>query len=270
MNDGNYSFIQYQNSSGTGPIERIDVFRASQPSGGFGVAGSGTTVQALCSQDHLAPGSNKVFRALFSRGSDATSLPALLETREVMNPAGLPDGSWEERLRDVDSTSPSYGSIMRIVASPNGDGSYNLVYEVRTPAPAPAPGLPSSDDPATPGIPVVPIASPLTQPVSQQNTALVDLAVPVSQLPPIDPSMAGNPLNATVRPDSTRAQIDSIFQKFTLGITSARFATWRNNFYIYESFGDVGLKATHPGTNLIGPAPSVSLISELLVFRAYR
>lgn len=259
MNDGNYSFIEYQNSDGSGPIERIDVFRCSQPSGGFGIAGSGTTVEALCSTDHLGPASNRTFRALFARGNGA-ALPALLETREVMNPDGFPHGSWEERIRDVDTTSESYGSIMRIVASPADDGSYDLLYELRSPTPA-------DEEPA---IPPTPITSPLLQPVSQVNPSLVDLGVPVNQLPPINTTVPGNPFNANVRPDSTRQQVDTLFAQFTMGIKQKRFETWRNNFYIYESFGDVGLKATHPGTNLTGPAPSVSLIQELLVFRAYR
>lgn len=256
MNDGNYSFIEYQNSLTQGPIDRIDVFRCSQPVGQFGVTGSGTTVQALAAIDHLSSNSNKVFRSIYSHGT-GTALPILLEMREEMNPHGFPLGSWDDRIRDLDRTSQTYGRILRIVVSPalGQPSTYNVVYEIRGTA------LPA---------PITQMTSPLTIPVSQQDNRLVDIGVPASQLPPIDSSIAGNPLSFSITPTVTRATVDQIFSTFSTSLRSVPFTTWRNNFYKFESFGDLGLKSTHPGTNLVGPLESVSLIQELLVFRAYR
>lgn len=256
MNDGNYSFIEYQDVLSQGPIDRIDVFRCSQPIGQFGVSGSGTTVQALAAADHLTPNSNKVFRSIYSHGT-GTALPILLEMREEMNPGGLPSGSWDDRIRDLDRTSPTYGRILRIVVSPavGQPNTYNVTYEIRgTGSPAP----------------LAQITSPLTSPITQQDNRLVDIGVPASQLPAIDSSIAGNPLSFSITPTASRSTVDQLFSTFSNSLRSAPFATWRNNFYKFESFGDLGLKSTHPGTNLIGPPESVSIIQELLVFRAYR
>lgn len=258
MNDGNYAFVEYQDAERTGPIDRIDVYRCSQPAGGFGVTGSGTKVEALCSTDLLTPSSNRIFRNIYSHGPGPTTLPALLETREEFNTPGLPVGSWEERIRDVDPASDSYGRIMRIVVSPvvGQTGKYNLTYEIR------GTGIPLAQR--------VPINSPLTTRVTELAPALVDLGVSLEQLPPIDMTLPGNPMTFVIDGKATRQSVNETFALFTNNFQTSALARWRSNFYKYESFGDLGLKSTHPGTNLVGPASSVDLIRELLVFRAYR
>jgi hypothetical protein len=267
MNDGNYSLAQFQNTLG-GPIDRIDVFRASQPAGKYGVTAAGTRVAALCGIDHLAPHSNKVFRNLYSRGQAATEpgkavLPALLEGRYGYELPGLPLGSWEDRIRDVDVKSPSYGRILRIVAERLGRRTYRLTYEIR------GKGLPPKERRL--------IASPLTRPVASIAPTLPDLGAPLEELPPIDADLPGNPLSFEITPNATRRDVDGLFEAFTgtaqgrEGITrGADFGRWRRNWYLYESFGDLHMKSSHPGTNLVGNAKTLPLLTETLVTRAYR
>ncbi len=118
-NDGNVSQLDVTDKLLGGPYYRIEVYRCSQPSGGYGVTASGSRVEYICGKDHLAPNSNRIFRYTFSLGDGSsvlTHLPSVLEGREEFNPDGMPNGSWEVRLRDIDPMSMSYGAVLRAVA----------------------------------------------------------------------------------------------------------------------------------------------------------
>src|SRR5947209_14299356 len=103
-NDGNVAQLDVEDQVPGGIYYRIEVYRASQPAGGYGVTLSGSRAEDISGRDHLREGSNRVFRYIFSvgnRDSHKSDLPVLLEGREELNPPGLPDGSWDIRLRDL-------------------------------------------------------------------------------------------------------------------------------------------------------------------------
>src|SRR5689334_1992129 len=101
QNDGNFSFLE-QFDSLTGIANRVETFRCSQPVGTYGITEAGSRVSAICGKDHLTSISNHIHRFIYSRGQTSKHLPILLEGREQMNPEGLPNGSWDSRVRDLD------------------------------------------------------------------------------------------------------------------------------------------------------------------------
>jgi hypothetical protein len=172
-NDGNVAQLDVADQVPGGVYYRIEVYRASQPSGGFGVTLSGSRAEHICGLDHLKPRSNQVFRYTFSVGDTNThksDLPTLLEGREEFNPKGMPEGSWEVRIRDLDAGSPTYGSIIHAVAAPAGQPrAYDIRYGLRL---------------ADPKINRVPVRSPLPQRLFELNPLLADLSTDLDQLAP--------------------------------------------------------------------------------------
>ncbi len=169
----------------------------------------------------------------------------MLEGREEFNPSGMPEGSWEVRLRDIDSLSPSYGAILRGIVSPIGAQGYDLRYELR-----PAPKVAKSQ-----------IVSPLARPISQINPDLRDLGSAVSVFPEpvtisegnLSSSQSNTDHHFEIKKPSTMALLDSNFSKIQETIRHPEFAKFLSNLDAYEEFGDFGAKPTHPGTNLVGP-----------------
>jgi hypothetical protein len=184
----------------------------------------------------------------------------VLEGREEFNPSGMPEGSWEVRLRDIDSLSSSYGAILRGIVSPTGAQGYELRYELR-----PAPKVAKSQ-----------IVSPLAQPISQINSDLPDLGSVISAFPePItisEGNLSSSQSNADhhfeIKKPSTIALLDSNFSKIEETIRHPEFARFLSNLDAYEEFGDFGAKPTHPGTNLVGP--NAKLAAESIFVRQYR
>lgn len=262
-NDGNVSQLDVTDTRSGGPYYRIEVYRSSQPVGGYGVTLSGSRVEHICAKDHLQPRSNQVFRYIFALGDEntnKTSVPVVLEGREEFNPEGTVDGSWDVRLRDLDPRSPSYGSVIRATVSPReGEMSYEVGFELRFADPRPNP---------------VPIFSPIGASITGLNPSLVDLGSPLEELPrPIafkgstladNESVLRASINGTMKTNDVTYALASVLEL----ISSEQFEIFRANLDAYEAFGDFGSKAVHPGTNLIGP--NVQLASESIFVRQYR
>jgi hypothetical protein len=262
-NDGNVSQLDVTDKVNGGPYYRIEVYRCSQPSGGFGVTASGSRVEYIAGKDHLSNGCNRIFRYTFSLGDQSsilTHLPTVLEGREEFNPSGMRDGSWEVRLRDVDTMSRSYGAILRGIVEPFGDQSYALRYELR-----PAPDISKTE-----------IVSPLASPISRINAGLPDLGSDVSTFPSPVTISDGKLFAADAKRDhrfaikkaATRAMLDDQFANIQKTIRHPEFARFLANLDAYEEFGDFGAKPTHPGTNLVGP--NARLAAESIFVRQYR
>lgn len=263
-NDGNVAQLDVADQVPGGIYYRIEVYRSSQPSGGYGVTLSGSRAEDICGQDHLKPGSNRVFRYTFSVGnvdSHKGDLPTLLEGREEFNPEGKPDGSWDVRIRDLDSNSPTYGSILHATAEPTGrPRGYNIQYSLRL---------------ADPKIQKIPIRSPLPRKLTEINADLSDLAVdldhlasPVELLNNVIAPKKAQPRIVNLTDSTTSVEIDNGIQDVIDTISHPDFARFRQNLDAYEAFGDYGAKATHPGTNLIGP--NAALAAESIFVRQYR
>ena len=263
-NDGNVAQLDCTDIINGGVYYRIEVYRCSQPSGCYGVTLSGSRVEDIAASDHLTPRSNQVFRYTFSVGDEKThrsNIPTLLEGREEFNPAGMPDGSWDVRIRDLDPESPSYGTILRATAAPNGDG-YNLHYELRVPTEAKP----------------VPFVSPLHRKITELNPTLIDLGMSLDQHPRPFSLSAGKltplsidapaPKPLSIRAAMKTADIDGSYQAALELISHPQFERFRKNLDAYEAFGDFGAKATHPGTNLVGP--NATLAAESIFVRQYR
>ena len=128
QNDGNYCQLDLQDITGKGPVMRIETFRCSQPLEGYGTTRAGTGVSLLAGDDHLSPASNRIFRHVYSAGELASPM-ITLEMREVFEE----DGSFEVRVRDIDTESPSFGSTLISKARPRPNNRYDISYEMRTP-----------------------------------------------------------------------------------------------------------------------------------------
>jgi hypothetical protein len=262
-NDGNVSQLDVTDKLLGGPYYRIEVYRCSQPSGGYGVTASGSRVEFIAGDDHLSPNSNRIFRYTFSLGDQSsvlTSLPSVLEGREEFNPEGMPNGSWEVRLRDIDQLSDSYGAILRATVQPNGKGGYLLRYELRP----------------SPAVAKTPILSPLPAPISGINPGLFDLGTDISEFPaPITVSdgtlSASDPLkdhHIEITKPMTHKYLNDSFAKIQDAVRHPAFSRFMANLDAYEEFGDFGAKPTHPGTNLVGP--NAKLAAESIFVRQYR
>jgi len=263
-NDGNVAQLDVTDNLPSGIYQRIEVYRSSQPSGGYGVTLSGSRVENICGSDHLKAGSNRVFRYTYSLGTNNQhkgDLPSVLEGREEFNPEGMPDGSWDVRIRDIDSDSPSYGSILRATAKPNGKPKgYDVHYELRK---------------AGANIRRVPIRSPLEKRITELNGDLIDLGSQLQELPE-QVSFLNNALvkRATLSKTFSLAQslssgeVDSGLAEILATIAQPEFSIFQKNLDAYEEFGDFGAKPTHPGTNLIGP--NAKLAAESIFVRQYR
>jgi hypothetical protein len=263
-NDGNVAQLDCTDVINGGVYYRIEVYRASQPKGGFGITLSGSRAEHITGLDHLKPRSNQVFRYTFSVGdfhkTPKTELPTLLEGREEFNPPGMPNGSWDVRLRDLDAASPSYGSILRVTVAPTGDGHYDLHYEFRV----------------AEGVKPVAISSPLQGKLTDLNDTLIDLGEPLDKHPkPVGLATGARLLALDRAPEPLRVtagmttkQVDDSFQAVHELILHQQFATFRKNLDLYEAFGDFGAKAVHPGTNLTGP--NAALAAESIYVREYR
>lgn len=263
-NDGNVSQIDVADQAPGGIYYRIEVYRASQPSGGYGVTLSGSRVEDICGLDHLKPRSNHVFRYMFSLANTEAhkgDLPTVLEGREEFNPQGMPDGSWDVRIRDLDAESPTYGSILSVTATPTGKArSYDLQYTLRL---------------ADPDIKHVPVRSPLPRKLSDLNPDLADLSINLDQLAqPIELKNNSLTLKSTAVPvlsltDATKSDdVTKGMEDIVMAISHPQFKCFRDNLDAYEAFGDFGAKAVHPGTNLVGP--NKALAAESIFVRQYR
>lgn len=263
-NDGNVSQLDCTDINNGGIYYRIEVYRSSQPSGGYGITLSGSRVENICGIDHLKEGSNKIFRYFFAVGDDKThksEIPVLLEGREEFNPKGKPDGSWEVRIRDLDKNSSSYGSILIASAEPvEGTTEYHLHYELRL------------DTNAT----KVEFNSPVYGKVTDLNPTLIDLGEPIEKLPPpIGIDNANGFKGLTNLPSIFKIQSNHSTKDIDDGISSVmelikqkEFKTFIDNLDLYEAFGDFGAKGIHPGTNLTGP--NAQLAAESIFVRQYR
>jgi hypothetical protein len=262
-NDGNVSQLDVTDVRSGGPYYRIEVYRASQPIGGYGVTLSGSRVEHICAKDHLRPWSNQVFRYTFALGDEKTnksSIPVVLEGREEFNPEGSSDGSWDVRLRDLDPLSPSYGSVIRATVSPLEEKmSYRVRFDLR---------------PANPTPRQEPIFSPIGASITALNPSLPDLGSPLAELPgPIglrgsELVEAEHSLNTSISGAMNTKAVSSALASMLELIAAPQFERFRINLDAYEAFGDFGSKAVHPGTNLIGP--NVQLASESIFVRQYR
>jgi len=265
-NDGNVSQLDVEDRipGGNGPFYRIEVYRSSQPSGGYGVTLSGSRVEHICGVDHLTPKSNQVFRYTFSVGTadgNRSDVPTLLEGREEFNPNGMPDGSWDVRIRDLDPSSSTYGSIIHASAAPNGQPKgYDIQYSLLR------------ADAATNK---VAISSPLPKLIVDLNPDLPDLANDLDGLATRIEVMSSGiqkretpptilSLNATIQSSHVEHGIADILA----ALSHPDFSRFRHNLDLYEAFGDFGAKPTHPGTNLIGP--NAALAAESIFVRQYR
>lgn len=270
-NDGNVAQLDCADTTPGGRHYRIEVYRASQPSGGFGITNSGSRVEHICGAEHLGPRSNKIFRYFFAvNSSDASpstknEMTITLEGREELTPPGMPEGSWDVRLRDLDVNSPTYGAVARATIAPKSEpGQYDLGYEFR---------LASSD------IKKVQVISPLAAGVTKLNPDLTDLGdderlpakVMLSQntLSKISGGEASNTSRAaSVALAMRRKDVDSVLRSDIEIISHPHLKKFRENLDEYEEFGDFGLKAIHPGTNLTGP--NARLAAESIFVRQYR
>lgn len=262
-NDGNVSQLDVADQNPGGIYYRIEVYRASQPSGGYGITLSGSRVEDICGEDFQKPYSNRVFRYTFSVGDNNThkgNLSTLLEGREEFNPPGMPEGSWDVRIRDLDIQSSSYGSVIHATAAPKGSSKeYDIKYD-----------LLKSDS----NIKKISILSPLSKQISQINSELHDL----SNLEQVGPSvkvlndeirLKETPMNyVSLKKSSNTIDIDNGIAEILETISHPHFNLFRKNLDSYEAFGDFGSKAIHPGTNLIGP--NASLAAESIFVRQYR
>lgn len=267
-NDGNVSQLDVTDKINGGVYYRIEVYRSSQPSGGFGITLSGSRVEDICGKDHLSPSSNRIFRYIFAVGDDKThssAIPILLEGREEFNPPNMPDGSWEIRIRDLDSSSPTYGSILRATVAPREDnGQYDISYELRF----------------ANNVKALPFTSPLHRGITELNPSLPDIGEELYNLP--DPVGTNGKGKSKIKSKSNAnslgvfsfstsmktSNVDKIVGPAVSLISQKKFAKFKDNLDLYEAFGDFGAKAVHPGTNLIGP--NAQLAAESIFVRQYR
>lgn len=265
-NDGNVSQLDVEDQipSGDGAFLRIEVYRSSQPSGGYGVTLSGSRVEHISGDDHLTPDSNRVFRYTFSVGKvgdHRSDVPTLLEGREEFNPAGLPGGSWDVRIRDLDPASPTYGSILHATASPNQQPrGYDIQYSLLR---------------ANEAVTKIAIVSPLAAKITDLNGELGDiggalesLAEPVEAVGALLQARAAAPQMLSLTAGMSPDDVESGLSEVLAAISHPDFARFRANLDTYEAFGDFGAKPTHPGTNLIGP--NAALAAESIFVRQYR
>jgi hypothetical protein len=267
-NDGNVAQLDCAPTDGKGSHYRIEVYRASQPSEGFGVTICGSRVEHICGREHLSDRSNKIFRYMFAltrddaNASGTNEMPVILEGREEYNPPGTPNGSWDVRIRDLDPASDSYGSVIRAVAKPTEDaGKYDLHYDFMV---------------MQKEINKVPVTSPLKGRIEDINKDLTDLG-DLDSLPAavdlkgdgftdLSSSKRLKALNISVK--MKRKDVDKSLAKHLNLISHSKLNKFRENLDEYEEFGDFGAKAIHPGTNLTGP--NASLAAESIFVRQYR
>lgn len=248
QNDGNYSQLDLQDISGSGPVMRIETFRCSQPIGDFGTTKAGTSVTSLTGDDHLSPESNKVFRHIYSTGV-IPEMKVILEMRETFEE----DGSFDVRIRDVDADSPSMCSVLIAKARPQPNNQYGISYEVRTPDV----DIQRSE-----------LRSPLKEPITAILQDLSDISAPYEDLGEVNTSLPGNPLDATISWNGKKSEINKIFIKFEQVFQTEALSKWAANICSFERMGDFRDKCIHDGTNLTGPNPQ--LASEFNLIRAYR
>jgi len=262
-NDGNVSQLDVTDNAGGGRYNRIEVYRCSQPPGGYGITASGSRAEYICGKDHLTSSSNRIFRYTFSLGDSSsilTDLTSVLEGREEFNPSGLPDGSWEVRLRDIDPLSDSYGALLRATVQPTGSEAYHVVYELR---------------PAPEKVAKVRVPSPLHARIVDLNPALPDIGDDLKAFPQPVTVSGGALIGAKVEEHKIVAkkpllhsELATQFESILRAIRQPVFSRFLANLDVYEEFGDFGAKPTHPGTNLIGP--NAKLAAESIFVRQYR
>lgn len=214
QNDGNFAQLDLQDTAVSGPHFRIETYRSSQPSGGFGVTKAGTKVEHLCGLDHLTANSNCVFRSIDSvdRGNNQV---VILEIRETIDPTG----STHVRVRDVDANSASYGDAIICTITPKPGNLYQLDYEVRILGGGP----PKPKE----------ITSPLSDTISAL-TGLPDIGDDVNKLGKVDTSLPGNPLSATIQWNGPKSQINAAFRDFEKILqTLPKYKTFQANLLFY-------------------------------------
>lgn len=263
-NDGNVSQVDASDNDPNGRYYRIEVYRCSQPGGGYGITLSGSRVEAVCGRDHLTEASNRVFRYTFSVGTMAArkgELPIVLEGREEFNPPGMPEGSWDVRIRDLDPESPSYGSILHVTARPTGkDRGYELSYALHL---------------SKQGIEPAPVHSPLTRRLSELNPGLDDLSSDLDQLArPVSVQdgeltfTPAQPLTVVLNANSTPSDLNNALEGIRTTLSHPDFAKFRHHLSEYEALGDFRVTPPHPGTNLVGPDSQAA--AESMLFPPYR
>lgn len=244
QNDGNFSLLDLKDEVFDGPIMRIETFRCSQPAGEYGVTAVGSAVKNIAGKDHLAKNSNKTFRHIFSVGS-INDVKCVLEIRESFDV----NGSMEVRMRDVDCSSSSFGTVIICQVNPVPEG-LNVDYAILEPG----------------HVVKQKLTSPVLSSVSEQ-TGLIDLSADVECL--------GVPVNISgckkfscvffcKNPnDLALSQLDDFSKK-----VREIYPQWTKNVEVYERMGDFRDKCIHFGTNLTGDEPA--LASEFVIIRAYR
>lgn len=258
-NDGNVSQLDVADEPSGEIYYRIEVYRCSHPAGGYGVTLSGSRAEHICGADHLGPASSRTFRYLFSIGDADTyksALPVVLEGREIFNPEGQKDGSWDVRLRDLDPESGTYGAVACASVSPLGEAmTYQLDYEIMVPVRP---------------IERVPILSPIGQSLATLNPALPDIGAPLEAFG--RPAGRGRSrrgrLSVALSGSMGTGDVSAAVDEMLAVISAKEFVQFRRNLDLYEAFGDFGSKAVHPGTNLVGP--NQRLAAESIFVRQYR
>ncbi|OWT48552.1 hypothetical protein [Bacillus sp. K2I17] len=250
QNDGNFSHLDFFDPS-TNMLRRIEVFRGSQPEGAYGVTAPGSNVKAICGSDHLTPKSNRIYRSLYSEGQKTAKLPMVLELREEKNLEGLPDGSWDVRIRDLDFKSETFGSILHVVVIPienQGERAYQVKYELRSEKIKP-----------------IPITSPLGKPINEIVTSLPDISISNEYF---NEKNIKTSIEFILDSKTTKEDIDNSFAPLHNVMKSKEYSTWRDNIYGILRLGNLGPKSVHPAVNLIGNNPGV--VAESVTVRGYR
>lgn len=134
QNDGNFSSLDLTDSRMEDRTMRLESLRASHPEKRSAtLSAAGSSAYALCGADHCKPGSDQIFRHIFSvQDKKKKVMEVKLELREKY----LEDGSWEVKIRDLQHGSLSYGSVLVCSVIPMKgrlEGKYALTYELYHP-----------------------------------------------------------------------------------------------------------------------------------------
>lgn len=246
QSDGNFSQLDCRDTDFDGLLYRIETFRCSHSDNEDGVTAAGSAAVLLCGSDHLIESSNATFRHIFSL-SEARDQKVVLEIREGFDTRG----GWDVRTRDLDATSPSFGSIVQVKSHPLDDGRYELTTTIYTLTPKR----------------VVPVFSPIGSAVAEL-TGLPDIASNDDELERYGYTKSMALKNLSVHIGMPTDELKAKSEQIREHINSPFFAKLKSNISEYQRFGDFRDKAIHPGTNLTGDNPA--LMSELMTVRAYR
>lgn len=249
QNDGNWCYLDVRDEEYDGPLMRIETYRCSQPSGGFGITKSGTRVEHLAGTDHLTSESNRILRHAFSVEDENKNQKVTLEIREIYDESG----AWEVRTRDLDPDSKSFGYVLVINANPEKDDTYRLRYEIRKPQVR---------------MPEVLVTSPLSDRITELVPGFADIGAPVDQLGVVDTSISANPFDVALDWRLGSEHNTSVFEAFASNFQREPLAQWAKNVQTYLYFGDYRDKGIHPGDNIVGEHRQLAV--ESMLIRGYR